>query len=114
MQIEICQEENKTLERMSTVEKLSAMILNMKEARLWLQGLRRKAAQTINSKKHELMKGRRTLERELAGVKRIANRVATMVAIEWKDGSDEAIPGWKSGGFWQSEMQQACAKLTST
>lgn len=54
------------------------------------------------------------MERELAGVKRIANRVATMVAIEWKDGSDEAIPGWKSGGFWQSEMQQACAKLTST
>jgi len=35
---------------------------------------------------------RKTLDRELARAKVTANRVATVVANEWKDGNDKVMP----------------------
>lgn len=36
--------------------------------------------------------GKKTLERELARAKITANRVACVVANEWKDGNDKVMP----------------------
>jgi hypothetical protein len=39
-----------------------------------------------------LQEERKTLDRELARAKVTANRVATVVANEWKDGNDKVMP----------------------
>jgi negative regulator of replication initiation len=39
-----------------------------------------------------LQEEKRTLERELARTRVSANRVATVVANEWKDGNDKVMP----------------------
>ncbi|GFP80500.1 microtubule-associated protein 70-5, partial [Phtheirospermum japonicum] len=95
-QIEICQEENKILDKTNRhkvleVEKLSQTINELEEAIL-AGGA---AANTIRDYRRqisELNEEKRTLERELARVKVSANRVATVVANEWKDDKDKVMP----------------------
>ncbi|CAN4089975.1 unnamed protein product [Withania somnifera] len=95
-QIEIFQEENKILNKTSRqkvleVEKLSQTIIELEEAIL-AGGA---AANTLLDYKRrisELQEEKRTLERELARVKVSANRVATVVANEWKDENDKVMP----------------------
>ncbi|KAG6416432.1 hypothetical protein SASPL_123862 [Salvia splendens] len=117
-QIEICQEENKILDKTNRykvleVEKLSQTIKELEEAIL-NGGV---AANTIRDYKRqisELNDEKRTLERELARIKVSANRVATVVANEWKDENDKVMPvkQWlEERRLLQAEMQKLKDKL---
>ncbi|KAL1559989.1 hypothetical protein AAHA92_10262 [Salvia divinorum] len=117
-QIEICQEENKILDKTNRykvleVEKLSETIKELEEAIL-NGGV---AANTIRDYKRqisELNDEKRTLERELARIKVSANRVATVVANEWKDENDKVMPvkRWlEERRLLQAEMQKLKDKL---
>ncbi|XP_044462627.1 microtubule-associated protein 70-5-like [Mangifera indica] len=117
-QIDICQEENKILEKTNhqkvlEVEKLSQTITELEEAVLAGRG----AANAIRDFRRqiaELNEERRTLERELARVKVSANRVATVVANEWKDENDKVMPvrQWlEERRLMQAEMQRLKDKL---
>ncbi|KAL6520464.1 hypothetical protein OROHE_017052 [Orobanche hederae] len=117
-QIEICQEENKILDKTNRqkvleVEKLSKTIKELEEAVL----AGGQAANTIRDYRRqilELNEGKRTLERELARVKVSANRIATIVANEWKDDKDMVMPvkQWlEERRILQAEMQKLKDKL---
>ncbi|XP_022880320.1 microtubule-associated protein 70-5-like [Olea europaea var. sylvestris] len=117
-QIEICQEENKILDKTNRqkvleVEKLSQTIQELEEAIL-AGGA---AANTLRDYKRqisELNEEKRTLERELARIKVSANRVATVVANEWKDENDKVMPvkQWlEERRMLQAEMQRLRDKL---
>ncbi|KAK4439464.1 Microtubule-associated protein 70-5 [Sesamum alatum] len=117
-QIEICQEENKILDKTNRqkvleVEKLSQTIEELEEAIL-AGGA---AANTIRDYRRqisELNEEKRTLERELARVKVSANRIATVVANEWKDEKDKVMPvkQWlEERRMLQAEMQKLKDKL---
>ncbi|KAL0443048.1 UNVERIFIED_CONTAM: Microtubule-associated protein 70-5 [Sesamum latifolium] len=117
-QIEICQEENKILDKTNRqkvleVEKLSQTIKDLEEAIL-AGGA---AANTIRDYRRqisELNEEKRTLERELARVKVSANRIATVVANEWKDEKDKVMPvkQWlEERRMLQAEMQKLKDKL---
>ncbi|KAL3627280.1 hypothetical protein CASFOL_028643 [Castilleja foliolosa] len=117
-QIEICQEENKILDKTNRhkvleVEKLSQTINELEEAIL-AGGA---AANTIRDYRRqisELNEEKRTLERELARVKVSANRVATVVANEWKDDKDKVMPvrQWlEERRILNAEMQKLKDKL---
>ncbi|PIN18609.1 hypothetical protein CDL12_08712 [Handroanthus impetiginosus] len=117
-QIEICQEENKILDKTNRqkvleVEKLSQTIKELEEAIL-AGGA---AANTIRDYRRqisELNDEKRTLERELARVKVSANRVATVVANEWKDDNDKVMPvkQWlEERRILQAETQKLKNKL---
>ncbi|KAL6546859.1 hypothetical protein OROMI_022580 [Orobanche minor] len=117
-QIEICQEENKILDKTNRqkvleVEKLSKTIRELEEAVL----AGGQAANTIRDYRRqilELNEGKRTLERELARVKVSANRIATIVANEWKDDKDMVMPvkQWlEERRILQAEMQKLKDKL---
>ncbi|CAL0312406.1 unnamed protein product [Lupinus luteus] len=105
-QIEICQEENKILDRMrrqkvAEVEKLTQTVRELEEAVL-------AGGAAANAEE------RKTLDRELAHAKVTANRVAVVVANEWKDASDEVMPiiqRLEERVFLQGEMQQLRDKL---
>ncbi|KAK4371552.1 hypothetical protein RND71_011027 [Anisodus tanguticus] len=118
-QIEIFQEENKILDKTNRqkileVEKLSQTIVELEEAIL----AGRAAANTLRDYKRrisELQEEKRTLERELSRVKVSANRVATVVANEWKDENDKVMPvkQWlEERKLLQAEMQRLRDKLT--
>jgi hypothetical protein len=119
-QIEICQEENKILDKMhrskvNEVEKLSSTIRDLEEAVL-AGGAAVNAARDFQRQVQELMEGKRTLERELARAKISANRVASVVANDWKDESDKVMPvkQWlEERRFLQGDMQQLREKLAS-
>ncbi|KAL0656441.1 hypothetical protein Bca4012_077025 [Brassica carinata] len=108
-QIEICQEENKIIDKMhrqkvAEVEKLTQTVRELEEAVL-------AGGATANAEE------RKTLHRELARAKVTANRVATVVANEWKDGNDKVMPvkQWlEERRFLQGEMQQLRDKLAIT
>ncbi|KAL3521825.1 hypothetical protein ACH5RR_014659 [Cinchona calisaya] len=117
-QVEICQEENKILDKtnrqkVSEVEKLSQTIVELEQAIL----AGGEAANTIRDCRRqisELQEGKRTLERELARVKVSANRVASVVANEWKDENDKVMPvkQWlEERRLFQAEMQRLRDKL---
>lgn len=117
-QIEICQEENRILDKtnrqkVAEVEKLSQTILELEESILAGGG----AANAIRDhQRHisELKEEKRTLERELARVKVSANRVATVVANEWKGDNDKVMPvkQWlEERRFLQGEIQRLKDKL---
>lgn len=117
-QIEICQEENKILDKtnrqkVSEVEKLSQTITELEEAILTAG----EAANTIRDYRRqisELQEEKRTLERELARIKVSANRVASVVANEWKDENDKVMPvkQWlEERRLLQAEMQRLRDKL---
>ncbi|KAI4296039.1 hypothetical protein L6164_036029 [Bauhinia variegata] len=117
-QIEICQEENKTLEKthrqkVLEVEKLSQTIQELEEVIL-ASGATANAVRDYQRQISELQEQKRTLERELARVKVSANRVATVVANEWKDENDKVMPvkQWlEERRILQAEMQRLKDKL---
>ncbi|XP_019176731.1 PREDICTED: microtubule-associated protein 70-1-like [Ipomoea nil] len=117
-QIEICQEENKILDKMhrqkvAEVEKLTQTVRELEEAVL-AGGAAANAVRDYQRKVQELNEERKTLDRELARAKVTANRVATVVANEWKDSNDKVMPvkQWlEERRFLQAEMQQLRDKL---
>ncbi|KAL9455559.1 hypothetical protein AB3S75_004890 [Citrus x aurantiifolia] len=117
-QIEICQEENRILEKTNRqkvleVEKLSGTIKELEEAVL-AGGSAANAIRDYQRQITELNEEKRTLERELARVKVSANRVATVVANEWKDENDRVMPvkQWlEERRLLQAEMQRLKDKL---
>ncbi|KAF9664571.1 hypothetical protein SADUNF_Sadunf16G0032400 [Salix dunnii] len=117
-QIEICQEENKILDKMhrqkvAEVEKLMQTVRELEEAVL-AGGAAANAVRDYQRKVQEMNGERKTLEREVARAKVSANRVATVVANEWKDGNDKVMPvkQWlEERKFFQGEMQQLRDKL---
>ncbi|KAJ4884199.1 Microtubule-associated protein 70-1 [Raphanus sativus] len=117
-QIEICQEENKILDKMhrqkvAEVEKLTQTVRELEEAVL-AGGAAANAVRDYQRKFQEMNEERKTLDRELARAKVTANRVATVVANEWKDGNDKVMPvkQWlEERKFLQGEMQQLRDKL---
>ncbi|CAG7901785.1 microtubule-associated protein 70-2 isoform X1 [Brassica rapa] len=120
-QIEICQEENKILDKMhrqkvAEVEKLTQTVRELEEAVL-AGGATANTVRDYQRKVQEINEERKTLDRELARAKVTANRVATVVANEWKDGNDKVMPvkQWlEERRFLQGEMQQLCDKLAIT
>ncbi|XAR63681.1 hypothetical protein NMG60_11023707 [Bertholletia excelsa] len=117
-QIEICHEENKILDKMhrqkvAEVEKLTQTVHELEEAVL-AGGAAANAVRDYQRKVQEMNEERKTLDRELARAKVTANRVATVVANEWKDGNDKVMPvkQWlEERRFLQGEMQQLRDKL---
>ncbi|KAJ3694865.1 hypothetical protein LUZ60_000242 [Juncus effusus] len=117
-QIEICQEENKILDRLhrqkvAEVEKLSQTVRELEESVL-AGGAAANAVRDYQRKFQEMNDERKTLDRELARAKISANRVAVVVANEWKDGNDKVMPvrQWlEERRFMQGEMQQLRDKL---
>ncbi|KAG5395043.1 hypothetical protein IGI04_025006 [Brassica rapa subsp. trilocularis] len=117
-QIEICQEENRILDRMhrqkvAEVEKFTQTVRELEEAVL-AGGAAANAVRDYQRKFQEMNEERRVLDRELARAKVSASRVATVVANEWKDGSDKVMPvkQWlEERRFLQGEMQQLRDKL---
>ncbi|KAG1330571.1 microtubule-associated protein 70-1 [Cocos nucifera] len=92
-QIEICQEENKILDKMhrqkvAEVEKLSQTVKELEEAVL-AGGAAANAVRDYQRKVQEMNEEMKTLDRELARAKVTANRVAVVVANEWKDANDK-------------------------
>ncbi|XVF43552.1 hypothetical protein PTKIN_Ptkin02bG0049200 [Pterospermum kingtungense] len=120
-QIEICQEENKILDKMhrqkvAEVEKLTQTVRELEEAVL-AGGAAANAVRDYQRKFQEMNEERKTLDRELARAKVTANRVATVVANEWKDANDKVMPvkQWlEERRFLQGEMQQLRDKLAIT
>jgi hypothetical protein len=49
-------------------------------------------ARASSDAKSHMQEGKKTLERELARAKISANRVASVVANEWKDANDKVMP----------------------
>ncbi|CAK9869526.1 unnamed protein product [Sphagnum jensenii] len=119
-QIEIVQEENKFLDKMhrqkvAEVEKLSRTVVELEEA-VVAGGGAVNAARDYQRQVHELLEGKKTLERELARAKVSANRVATVVANSWKDSQDKLMPvkQWlDERRFMQGEIQQLRDKLSA-
>ncbi|CAH2037635.1 unnamed protein product [Thlaspi arvense] len=117
-QIEICQEENKIMDKMhrqkvAEVEKLMQSVRELEEAVL-AGGAAANAVRDYQRKFQEMNEERKILERELARAKVNANRVATVVANEWKDSNDQVMPvrQWlEERRFLQGEMQQLRDKL---
>ncbi|KAK1577977.1 hypothetical protein Q3G72_026570 [Acer saccharum] len=117
-QIEICQEENRILEKTNRqkvleVEKLSQTINELEEAIL-AGGAAANTIRDYQRQISELQEEKRTLERELARVKVSANRVATVIANEWKDENDKVMPvkQWlEERRLLQAEMQRLKDKL---
>ncbi|WOL00984.1 microtubule-associated protein 70-1 [Canna indica] len=117
-QIEICQEENKILDKMhrqkvAEVEKLSQTVRELEEAVL-AGGAAANAVRDYQRKVQEMSEEMKTLDRELSRAKVTANRVAVVVANEWKDANDKVMPvkQWlEERRFMQGEMQQLRDKL---
>ncbi|KAJ4762671.1 Microtubule-associated protein 70-2 [Rhynchospora pubera] len=117
-QIEICQEENKILDKMhrqkvAEVEKLTQTVRELEEAVL-AGGAAANAVRDYQRKVQEMNEEMKTLDRELARAKVTANRVAVVVANEWKDANDKVMPvrQWlDERRFMQGEMQQLRDKL---
>ncbi|XP_010553646.1 PREDICTED: microtubule-associated protein 70-3-like [Tarenaya hassleriana] len=117
-QIEICQEENKILDKLhrqkvAEVEKLTQTVRELEEAVL-AGGAAANAVRDYQRKVQEMNEERKVLDRELARAKVTANRVATVVANEWKDANDKVMPvkQWlEERRFLQGEMQQLRDKL---
>ncbi|TKY60985.1 Microtubule-associated protein 70-2 [Spatholobus suberectus] len=120
-QIEICQEENKILDKMhrlkvAEVEKLTQTVRELEEAVL-AGGAAANAVRDYQRKVQEMNEERKTLDRELARAKVTANRVAVVVANEWKDANDKVMPvkQWlEERRFLQGEMQHLRDKLAIT
>ncbi|KAL5157763.1 Microtubule-associated protein 70-5 [Glycine soja] len=112
------EEENKILEKthrqkILEVEKLSQTIHELEEVIL-SSGVNANAVRDYQRQISELQEEKRTLERELARVKVSANRVATVVANEWKDENDKVMPvkQWlEERRIMQAEMQRLKDKL---
>ncbi|ESW26033.1 hypothetical protein PHAVU_003G086000 [Phaseolus vulgaris] len=120
-QIEISQEENKILEKkhrqkILEVEKLSQTIQELEEIIL-ASGATANAVRDYQRRTSELQEEKRKLERELARVKVSANRIANVVANEWKDENDKVMPvrQWlEERRIMQAEIQRLKVKLATS
>ncbi|KAE8812985.1 microtubule-associated protein 70-3 [Hordeum vulgare] len=100
------------LERMDEKLKLTESHLENKEENKILDKLHRQKVAEVE--KLSQTDERKTLDRELARAKVTANRVAVVVANEWKDSNDKVMPvkQWlEERRFMQGEMQQLRDKL---
>ncbi|GFY91639.1 microtubule-associated proteins 70-5 [Actinidia rufa] len=112
------EEENRILDKTNRqkvleVEKLTQTIKELEEAIL-AGGAAANATRDYQRQISELHEEKRTLERELARVKVSANRVATVVANEWKGENDKVMPvkQWlDERRLLQAEMQRLRDKL---
>ncbi|XP_030925562.1 microtubule-associated protein 70-2-like isoform X2 [Quercus lobata] len=89
-------EENKILDKMhrqkvAEVEKLTQTVRELEKVLLAGAGAAN-AVCDYQRKVQEMNEERKTLEQEVACAKVTANRVATVVANEWKDANDKVIP----------------------
>ncbi|XP_051148831.1 microtubule-associated protein 70-1-like [Andrographis paniculata] len=117
-QIGICQEENRILDRMHRqkvveVERLTQTVRELEEAVL-SGGAAANAVRNYERKVQEINEEKRILDRELARAKVSVNRVAVVVANEWKDANDKVMPvkQWlEERKFFQGEIQQLKDKL---
>ncbi|XP_059658323.1 microtubule-associated protein 70-2-like [Cornus florida] len=127
--IEICQEENKILDKkVAEVEKLPKLYVSLSTC-WWCcykccEGLPAESSRDECNVPYTfevlrvvffLPEERKTLERELARAKVTANRVVVVVANEWKDANDKVMPvkQWlEERRFLQGEMQQLRDKLS--
>ncbi|KAI3990420.1 hypothetical protein MKX01_021355 [Papaver californicum] len=115
---EICQEENKLLDKsyrqkVIEVEKLSQTVVELEESIL-AGGAAANATRDYQRQISELNDEKKILERELARAKVTENRVAAAVANEWKDESDKVMPvkQWlEDRRFLQAEIQRLREKL---
>ncbi|KAI4330546.1 hypothetical protein MLD38_028825 [Melastoma candidum] len=94
-QIEIYQEENKTLDKLhrqmvTKVENLTQMVRELEEAILAV-GAAANVVRDFERRLQEMQEEKMMLEREASRAKVSANRVATVVANEWKDGNDKVM-----------------------
>ncbi|MBA0694746.1 hypothetical protein Goari_005019 [Gossypium aridum] len=122
------EEEHKILEKTNRqkvleIEKLSQTIQELEEAILAggaaansVRDYQRQISQlnVLTVMSQLIQEEKRTLERELARVKVSANRVATVVANEWKDENDKVMPvkQWlEDRRLLQAEMQRLKDKL---
>ncbi|KAL9237016.1 hypothetical protein vseg_011608 [Gypsophila vaccaria] len=120
-QLEICQEENKILEKanrqkVTEVEKLGQTIQELEETVL-AGGASANVVRDYKRQISVLNEDKRILERELARTKVSANRVAAVVANEWKDEHDKVMPvrQWlEERRVLQAEMQRLKEKLAVT
>ncbi|XP_073028944.1 microtubule-associated protein 70-5 [Primulina eburnea] len=120
-QIEICLEENRVLEKTNrqnvlVIEKLSETIMEL-EGAILAGGATANTIRDYRRQISELNDEKRTLERELARAKVSANRVASVVANEWKDEKDKVMPvkQWlEERRILQAEIQKLKDKLTSS
>ncbi|KAJ0981931.1 hypothetical protein J5N97_010186 [Dioscorea zingiberensis] len=116
--IEIFQEENKLLEKTNRqkvveIEKLSQTIRELEESIL-AGAANANVVRDFQRQVSELLEEKRTLERELARVKVSVNRVASVVANEWKDENEKVMPvkQWlDERKFLQGEIQRLRDKL---
>ncbi|XP_028550170.1 microtubule-associated protein 70-5 [Dendrobium catenatum] len=117
-QVEICQDENKFLnkiyrQKVLEVEKLAQTIHELEES-LLASGM---AANTLREYRHQisdLSEEKKVLERELARAKVSMNRVASTVANQWKDDNEKVMPikNWlEERRFFQGEIQRLRDKL---
>ncbi|KAK1297683.1 Microtubule-associated protein 70-5 [Acorus calamus] len=112
------EEENRILERTNRqkvveIERLTDTILELDESIL-ASGAAANAVRDYQRRIFELSEEKKTLGRELARVKVSANRVATVVANEWKEENDKVMPvkQWlEERRFMQGEMQRIRDKL---
>ncbi|KAK9069280.1 hypothetical protein SSX86_013396 [Deinandra increscens subsp. villosa] len=118
-QIEICQEENRILDKMnrqkvSEVEKLTQTVCELEEAVL-AGGATANAVRDYERRMQEINEEKKILDRELARAKITANRVAVVVANDWKDSDSKVMPvkQWlEERRVLQGEMQHLKDKLT--
>ncbi|KAK3005771.1 hypothetical protein RJ639_016070 [Escallonia herrerae] len=117
-QIEICQEENRILDKMhrqkvAEVEKLTQTVRELEEAVL-AGGAAANAVRDYQRKVQEMNEEKKTMDRELARAKVTANRVAVVVANEWKDGNDKVMPvkQWlEERRFFQASSQLSISNI---
>eukprot|EP00268_Persea_americana_P019528 TRINITY_DN19_c2_g1_i2.p1 TRINITY_DN19_c2_g1~~TRINITY_DN19_c2_g1_i2.p1 ORF type:complete len:623 (+),score=170.96 TRINITY_DN19_c2_g1_i2:213-2081(+) len=118
-QIEISQEEYKILDKMHRhkvieVEKLGQTVHQLEEA-LLSGAAAANAVRDYQRQVNELMGEKKTLERTLSRAKATENRVAVVVANEWKDANDKLMPvkQWlEERRILMGEMQQLRDKLS--
>ncbi|XP_073285080.1 microtubule-associated protein 70-2-like [Primulina huaijiensis] len=116
--IGMCKEENRILDKMHRqkvveVEKLTQSICELEEAVL-AGGAAANAVRDYQRKVEEINEEKRVLDRELARAKVSAERVAVVVANDWKDANDKVMPvkQWlEERKFYQGEMQRLRDKL---
>nr|XP_043610422.1 microtubule-associated protein 70-1-like [Erigeron canadensis] len=117
-QIDICQEENRILDKMnrqkvSEVEKLTQTVSELEEAVL-AGGAAANAVRDYERRLQETNEEKKILDRELARAKVSANRVAVVVANDWKDTDNKVMPVKKwleERRVFQGELQQLKEKL---
>ncbi|KAD3336242.1 hypothetical protein E3N88_31761 [Mikania micrantha] len=114
-QIEMCQEENRILDKInrqkvSEVEKLTKTVCELEEAVL-AGGAAANAVRDYERRMQEINEEKKMLDRELARAKISANRVAVVVANDWKDTDSKVMPIKQWLEERRGEMQHLKDKL---